>query len=144
MEYTYTFCVIAPVLIDTHCDWEPLKYDVNVNSRVTTLIHTYTKPILNWFAAHFNVAWDCVFTVDWHNNLLFAFSLSPSSYIRLFVCLLSWVLRSTLLNGQMQKKQHHYNKKWNEKKRRRRQRPRWRWLWCAYLAQFILTWTNSI
>lgn len=92
-------------LIYKLCDWEPLQFDVNVNSRVTTSIHTHTrarhtnmhhtpyhtKPILNWLDTHFNVAWDSVFTVDWHNNLLHShffrsLPLSVCSYSRLFIC----------------------------------------------------------
>lgn len=111
-------------LIYKLCDWEPLQFDVNVNSRVTTLIHTHTNKHTtstmphktDWLDTHFNVAWDSVFTVDWHNNLLhshFFRSLPPCVLVFAFVYLLSWVLRSTLLNGQIQ---NLYNKKNDMKK----------------------------
>lgn len=63
----------------TNCDWEPLKFDVNVNRRVATHTLWYKRerdrkkrqPILNWLRCPFQCSMKlCVFTADWHNNLL--------------------------------------------------------------------------
>lgn len=81
-----------------NCDWEPLKFDVNVNRRVTTHKRT-NRPILNWLRCPFQW-WSmrlCVFTADWHNNLLFTWNGFSLFFVavavfgsHLVVHLLSW------------------------------------------------------